>query len=49
MQLNLKNKDMQIMVNYEKREIITLEKLIPDWWGMYRYLDKSDKSSEICQ
>ena len=37
MQLNLKNKDMEIMVDYGKREVITLEKLIPDWWGMYRY------------
>lgn len=42
MQLNLKNKDMQIMVDYEKREVITLEKLLPDWWGMYRY--KKDNS-----
>lgn len=37
MQLNLKNKDMEIMVDYEKREVVTLEKLIPDWWGIYRY------------
>ena len=37
MQLNLKNKDMEIMVDYEKREVVTLEKLIPDWWGMYRF------------
>lgn len=37
MQLSLKNKDMEIMVHYEKREIVTLEKLIPKWWGMERY------------
>lgn len=43
MQLNLKNKDMEIMVDYEKREVVTLEKLIPDWWGMYRY--KKDNSN----
>lgn len=37
MQLNLKNKDMEIMVDYEKRETITSEKLLPNWGGMYRY------------
>ena len=44
MQLNIKNKDMEIMVDYEKREITTLEKLIPDWWGMYRY--KNSESNQ---
>lgn len=38
MQLSLKNKDMEIMVNYETRETITLQKLIPEWWGTERYL-----------
>ncbi len=37
MQLNLKNKDMQIMTDYEKRETVTLEKLIPNWRGYDRY------------
>ena len=37
MQLSLKNKDMEIMVDYEKREIVTLAELIPNWWGMERY------------
>lgn len=37
MQLSLKNKDMEIMVDYEKREIVTLEELIPKWWGIERY------------
>ncbi len=37
MQLNLKNKDTEIMVDYENREVVTLEKLIPDWWGTHRY------------
>lgn len=31
MQLSLKNKDLEIMVNYEKREIVRLEELIPNW------------------
>ena len=37
MQLSLKNKDMEMMVDYEKREIVTLAELIPNWWGMERY------------
>lgn len=37
LQLSLKNKDMEIMIDYEKREIVTLEELIPKWWGMERY------------
>ena len=43
MQLNLKNKDMEIMTDYEKREIVTLEQLLPDWWGMYRYRELEEK------
>jgi len=37
MQLDLKNKDMEIMADYEARETVTLEELIPNWWGMERY------------
>lgn len=37
MQLNIKNKDMEIIADYHSRETITLGKLMPDWWGMYRY------------
>lgn len=37
MQLNLQNKDMEIMVDYDKRETVTLEQLIPNWWGVERY------------
>ena len=37
MQLSLKNKDMEILVDYDKRETVTLEQLIPNWWGMERY------------
>lgn len=36
MQSNIRNKDMEIMVDYDKRETVTLEQLIPDWWGMER-------------
>ncbi len=38
MQLSFKNKDMEIMVDYEKRETVTLGELTPDWWGVERYL-----------
>ena len=37
MQLSLKNQDMEIMVDYEKRETVTLKELLPQWWGMERY------------
>jgi cytidine deaminase len=37
MQLSLKNKGIEIMIDYEKREIIRLEELLPNWWGMMRY------------
>lgn len=37
MQLSLKNKDMEIMADLDKREIVTLEELTPNWWGMDRY------------
>lgn len=40
MQLSEKNRDMEIMVNYETREIITLSQLIPNWWGEERYRQK---------
>ena len=37
MQLNIKNKDMEIMVDYDKRKTVKLKELLPDWWGGYRY------------
>ena len=37
MQLSYQNKDMEIMVDYEKRETVTLEALLPNWWGVKRY------------
>lgn len=37
MQLSLKNKDMEIMTDLQKKEIVTLEELMPNWWGMDRY------------
>lgn len=36
-QLNEDNENMEILVNYEKRETVTLKDLMPDWWGKERY------------
>jgi len=37
LQLSPKNKDMEILVDYASRETVTLEELIPNWWGWERY------------
>ena len=37
MQLDYKNRDMEIMVDYDKRETVLLKDLIPNWWGDKRY------------
>lgn len=37
LQLNIKNKDCMIMTDYETREYITLNELLPKWWGEERY------------
>ena len=41
LQLSEKNKDMEIMADYAKRETVTLGELMPDWWGAYRYREES--------
>ena len=37
MQLSDKNKDTEILVDYETRETVTLKELMPNWWGEERY------------
>jgi len=37
MQLSPKNKDTQILVDYDQRQTITLGELMPNWWGEERY------------
>lgn len=37
MQLSKENCNMEIMVDYDKRETVTLGELIPNWWGDERY------------
>ena len=40
LQLNQANEEMEIMIDYEKRETILLRELIPQWWGNERYSKK---------
>ena len=42
-QLNELNEDMLIMVDYAKRETITLKQLMPNWGGKERYAEARDK------
>ena len=35
-QLDEANEGMEIMVDYEKRETVTLKELLPGWWGKER-------------
>ena len=37
MQLSVKNKETEIMVDYDSRQTVKLEDLLPGWWGMNRY------------
>ena len=37
LQLSDKNRDMQIMTDYDRRETATLGELMPAWWGDERY------------
>ena len=43
MQLSSKNKDMEILVNYDTKETVRLEDLIPGWWGWKRYKEAENK------
>ncbi|WP_022750434.1 cytidine deaminase family protein [Lachnobacterium bovis] len=42
-QLNEENENMEIMVDFEKREIVTLKELMPNWWGKERYAESRAK------
>ena len=41
MQLDRRNKDMEILVDYKSRKTVTLEALLPNWWGIERYEAKA--------
>lgn len=38
-QFNEENEDMEILVDYEKRETVTLKELMPARWGKERYAE----------
>jgi cytidine deaminase len=40
LQLSPENKQTEIMVNYEKHLTVTLDKLLPEWWGDKRFENK---------
>lgn len=44
MQLSPRNKDTEILVDYETRETITLNELMPKWWGDERYAEQMSNS-----
>ena len=37
LQLNIKNKDCQVMTDYKTKEYTTIGELLPKWWGEGRY------------
>lgn len=37
MQLSTKNKDMEILTDYETRTTVKLEDVYPNWWGWKRF------------
>ena len=37
LQLSEKNRDMEILVDFETRKTVRLESLVPNWWGWERY------------
>ena len=46
-QLNEENENMEIMVNYETRETVTLKELMPNWWGKECYADAAAKLEAV--
>jgi len=41
MQLNIRNRDMEIMADYAAGRTVTLGELMPDWWGNSRCEEKN--------
>lgn len=37
MELDKNSGDIEILVDYETRQTVTLKELIPDWWGYDRF------------
>ncbi|GGE32495.1 cytidine deaminase family protein [Streptococcus himalayensis] len=47
MQLSRENRNMEIMIDYEKREIVTLKDLMPYWWGEERMASSTEDETKI--
>ncbi len=37
LQLNIKSKDTEYLIDFDSRETMTLDELMPNWWGNERY------------
>lgn len=46
-QLDEENENMQIMSDFEKREVVTLKEVMPDWWGKERYAEAKKKTNNF--
>ena len=46
MQLDPRNRDLEILVDYESRQTVTLGELMPAWWGESRYRASAEPPSE---
>lgn len=46
LQLSDKNRDMQIMTDYDRRETVTLGELMPAWWGDERYENADEEAAK---
>lgn len=42
LQLSYENRKTEIMIDYMSRKTITLEELMPGWWGKSRYESGND-------
>ena len=40
MQLSSKNRNMEILTDYDSKKTVLLKDLVPNWWGDKRYNDK---------
>ena len=43
LQLNIKNKDAEILLDLPTEKTVTLGELMPDWWGDERYKEREDE------
>jgi len=46
LQLSDKNRNMQIMTDYDERETVTLGELMPAWWGDERYENADEEAAK---